>query len=67
VSDPQVFSVADLQAHYAGCWVALLGDDVVDARQTPYELVLSLRERRIEGTTILRVPAEDELETVGIG
>ena len=67
VSDPQVFSVADLQAQYAGCWVAVLGDDVVDARPTPYELVLSLRDRRIEGTTILRVPAEDDLETVGIG
>ena len=67
MNNPQRFSVADLQAKYAGCWVALLDNDVVDARPTPYELVLSLRERRIEGTTILRVPADDELETVGIG
>jgi len=61
------FSIAALQAEYAGCWVAIADGDVVDANQSPYDLVASIQQRGITGTTIVRVPAENEPETVGIG
>lgn len=61
------FSIAALQPEYAGCWVAIVDGDVVDANQSPYDLVASLQERGITGSTIVRVPAENEPETVGIG
>jgi hypothetical protein len=47
--------------------VAIVDGDVVDANQSPYELVASLQERGIAGSTIVRVPTENEPETVGIG
>ena len=61
------FSIAALQPEYAGCWVAIVDGDVVDANQSPYDLVASLRQRGLTGSTIVRVPSEDEAETVGIG
>jgi hypothetical protein len=50
-----------------GKWVAILDGAVVEARDTPYELVAKLRERRIEGASIIRAPAADEPEMVGFG
>jgi hypothetical protein len=39
----------------------------VEARRSPYELIQALKERDISDTTIVRVPAADEPEIVGIG
>jgi len=61
------FNIAALQPEYAGCWVAILDGDVVDANRSPYDLVGSLQQKGITGSTIVRVPAENEPETVGIG
>lgn len=63
---PPRLSIAELQAEYPGCWVAIHDGEVVDASSSPYALVTSLRERGRTGT-IVRVPDVDELETVGIG
>lgn len=43
------------------------GGEVVDARRTPDELVMALKERQIRDAIILRVPAENEAELVGLG
>lgn len=56
-----------IQREYAGLWVALKLGEVVDARETPYELVASLHSRSIRDTTIIRVPGLDESELVGLG
>lgn len=61
------FSIAALQGEFAGCWVAILDGEVVDANESPYDLVASLQRRRITNSTIVRVPAENDPETVGIG
>jgi hypothetical protein len=47
--------------------VALAGGEVVDARRNPYELVQALRARGVSGAMIVRVPAVDEPETIGMG
>jgi hypothetical protein len=60
-------NLAMIQREYAGAWVALKGDQVVDARPTPYELVAALHSRGIKNTTIIRVPGLDEAELVGLG
>jgi hypothetical protein len=60
-------STAALQAEFGGCWVALKDGNVVEARRSPYELIQALKERDISDTTIVRVPAADEPEIVGIG
>lgn len=51
----------------AGQWVALKAGHVVDARETPYELVMALHERGIADATVLRAPAPGEPELVGFG
>lgn len=63
---PPRLSIADLQAEYPGCWVAIHDGVVVDASSSPYMLVKSLRERGHTGT-IVRVPDVNEPESVGIG
>ena len=63
---PDRINLAELQLEYAGLWVALRGTTVIEARRSPYELVQALRERGLKGS-IVRVPDNDELETVGIG
>lgn len=60
-------NLPQIQKEYAGSWVALKGGAVVDARQTPYELVAALHARGITDTTIIRVPGFDEPELVGLG
>lgn len=50
-----------------GKWVAVLNDKVVEARNSPEELIMALRERDIRGATILRSPAETDFELVGLG
>ena len=60
-------TLAEAQAKYPGAWVALKDGKVVEARNTPYELIKALHEREIEDTTIVRIPAIDEPELVGLG
>jgi len=60
-------TIADAQAEYPGLWVALKDGRVVEARRTPYELTMALHEHDITDTTIVRMPAEDEPELVGLG
>lgn len=60
-------SIVNIQERWAGLWVAVKDGEVVDARPTPDALVLALRHRDIVGATILRCPAEDEPELVGLG
>jgi len=60
-------SVPEMQREYAGSWVAMKDGVVVDARQTPYELVSALHERGIKDTTIIRAPDVNEPELVGLG
>lgn len=52
---------------FEGRWVAILGGEVVEARETPYLLIAKLRERGIQGASIIRAPAVDEPEMVGFG
>lgn len=59
--------LAEATAGLEGKWAALQDGRVVQAARTPEELQMRLRERGIEGATILRVPAEDEPEVVGFG
>lgn len=56
-----------LRDEFAGKWVALRGDELVEAQDTPDRLYSVLHERRERGTTIFRVPAEGEPELVGLG
>ncbi len=51
----------------AGKWVAIRGGAVVEVRETPYALVMALHERGIDDATILRAPASNEPELVGLG
>ena len=65
----------DLKA-FAGKWVALRGDRVIEAADTPYALVMQLHSRGIidihtkqpaPDITILRAPAPEEPLLVGLG
>jgi len=47
---------------FEGEWVAIRDGAVMEARETPYELVARLRERHIEDAAIMRAPAEGEPE-----
>ena len=55
---------------FEGKWVALKGGSVVAAAETLDRLLLTLRESQkpgVQGATVLRVPAENEAELVGLG
>jgi uncharacterized protein DUF5678 len=60
-------SLAVIQRQYAGSWIALKDGRVVEARRSPYELMMILRERDIRDVTVIRAPAEHEVELVGLG
>lgn len=60
-------AIIEIQRTWAGFWVAVKDDDVVEARPTADALVLALREHDIAGATIFRCPARDEPELVGLG
>ena len=66
-TSPSRLDIAALQPEYGGSWVALARGEVVEARHNPYELVQALHERGLSGTMIVRVPAVDEPETIGMG
>lgn len=50
-----------------GNWVAMKDGKVVAIRPTPDELIMELREKGIRGATMLRAPAETDVELVGLG
>ena len=52
---------------FEGEWVAIRDGEVVEARDSPYELVARLRQRQVEDAAIMRAPAENEPEMVGFG
>jgi hypothetical protein len=51
----------------AGKWVAMRNGEVVEGRETFDQLVIALQERDIKNVTVMRVPAEHEVELVGLG
>ncbi len=63
----QPVDLAEELRQCAGKWVALKGGQVVEVRETPYELVMALHERRIDDAPVLRAPAPNEPELVGFG
>jgi hypothetical protein len=60
-------AVSDLLRQYAGRWVALMEGAVVAAAETADRLYADLHSKQIRGATIIRAPAEDEPELVGLG
>jgi hypothetical protein len=49
-----------------GKWVAVKDGQLVAAAETPDALYMHLHQQKIRGATILRAPAEDEPEMVGM-
>lgn len=52
---------------YAGMWVAVLDDQVVEVRESPWALLMALHDRDIVGATVMRAPEGDAVELVGLG
>lgn len=50
-----------------GKWVAVRGDEIVLAHESPYELAAELRRRGIRDVSIIRAPGTDEPEMVAFG
>jgi hypothetical protein len=50
-----------------GQWAAVKDGKVVEVARTPDALFVRLRSRNIKNATILRVPAQDDPEPVGLG
>jgi hypothetical protein len=61
--------LAQAFAECPGLWVAIerRTGRVVAARPSPYELSAYVKQHQIRGVEILRAPAVDEPEVVGIG
>lgn len=59
--------LAELLRPYPGQWVAIKNGEVVEISDTPDRLVLALSDRDILDATIIRAPAENEPELVGLG
>ena len=57
----------DVVRGFEGRWVALKAGRVVEACDTADAVCMVLREQRIRGATIMRVPAIGEPELVGLG
>jgi hypothetical protein len=59
--------IAEELRKYPGLWVAWRDGKVVEASQTPYELLMKLSEQNIKGATIMRAPDLTEPLRVGLG
>lgn len=59
--------LAELIRGFEGKWVAISGQQVVAAHETADQLILTLQIKSMMDALILRVPAEDEPEMVGLG
>jgi len=60
-------SVTPLFEGLEGQWAAVKDGKVVEVARTPDALFMALRSRNIKNATILRVPAHDDPEPVGLG
>jgi len=59
--------IGDLLRQVPGQWVALQNGEIIEARPTLDELMGALADRSITKATVMRAPAEDEPELVGMG
>lgn len=59
--------LAALLREVPGKWVALRNGEIVEARDTLDKLMIALEEREIRNVTVMRAPAEGEVELVGLG
>ena len=64
---PESLDVSEALRSCPGKWVAIRDGQMVDVRESPYELVQALHERDITDATIIRAPDIDEPELVGLG
>jgi Family of unknown function (DUF5678) len=63
----QPVRLGDAVRGFEGKWVAIKAGKVVEARETADAVYLALRDRAVRGATIMRIPARDEPELVGLG
>lgn len=63
----QPIEIGALLRQVPGKWVAIKDGALVDVQETPYKLFESLRSRGIKDATVIRAPAEDEAQLVGLG
>jgi hypothetical protein len=59
--------LAHLLRQVPGQWVALQHGEIIEARATLDELMFRLHDRNITDATVMRAPAENEVEMVGHG
>jgi hypothetical protein len=59
--------LAALLRQVPGKWVAIHDGEIVVARDTFDQVVMDLNDRNITDATIMRSPAEHEVELVGMG
>lgn len=59
--------IAEGLSDYAGLWVAVKGDRVVEVGRTPDEVMERLHQREIRDAAVLRMPSEHDRELVGLG
>lgn len=59
--------LAALLRQVPGKWVALRNGEIIEARATLDELMFRLHDRSISDATVMRAPAEHEVEMVGLG
>jgi hypothetical protein len=66
---PDPIRTKDLAQQLRGQWIAMQDGEVIDAGPTFDQLVMRLHERgiKISSVTVMRLPAEDEAELVGLG
>jgi hypothetical protein len=62
-----VHQTAEIQQSYAGSWVAIVDGQVIEARENPHALAVALHDRGVTAATIMRCPALNEPELVGLG
>ena len=59
--------LAELLHQCPGKWVAMSNGVIVEVRETFDQLMIALHEREITNVTVMRSPAENESELVGLG
>lgn len=59
--------LAELLRGFEGKWVAIRAGEIIEARETPDQLVMALRARGVTDVVVMRSPGLDEPEMVGLG
>ena len=59
--------LAELLHECPGKWVGLRNGEIIEVRDTFDQVVTALRDRGITNATVMRSPAEEEAELVGLG